>query len=64
METSIKFGRSQLGQIHDLPQLDWGNYELSVSDISGFATTYEFSVGWDADGQSTADPEEVVLVQT
>jgi len=60
-ERSIKFGRSQSGQINDLPQLDWGNYELSVSDISGFVTTYEFSVGWGADGQSTADPEEVVL---
>lgn len=60
-EQSLATGTSQAGQITALPSLEWGTYELVAQDPSGFETTYEFTVGWGADGQTTADPEEVLL---
>ena len=41
--------------------LRWGSYELSVIDASGAETTSEYYVGWGANGETAATPDELTI---
>ena len=41
--------------------LDWGSYELRVTNADGFTTVHEFYVGWGAQSGPTTEPETLEL---
>jgi uncharacterized protein YfaS (alpha-2-macroglobulin family) len=44
--------------------LNWGRYEIIVSNKAGFNTVSEFYVGWGANAQPASEPEEIALTYT
>lgn len=40
--------------------LNWGRYEITVSNSQEFRTNHEFFVGWGADTKPASEPEELV----
>ena len=41
--------------------LNWGRYEITVSNEAGFKTVSEFYAGWGADAKPASEPEELSL---
>ena len=41
--------------------LNWGRYEINVTNRDGFNTVSEFYVGWGANAQPASEPEEIEL---
>ena len=44
--------------------LNWGRYEITVSNNAEFKTVNEFYVGWGADAQPASEPDELTLAYT
>lgn len=44
--------------------LEWGQYELQVSNSEQFTTEVEFHVGWGANANPSTEPEELSIVYT
>ena len=60
-ETVVETGTVNQKNFFLKSSLDWGLYEISVANETGFETVYDFYSGWGADQKPVTEPEELSL---
>ena len=60
-ETVVESGKVDRENLTFKSALDWGLYELEVTNRAGFKTVIGFNSGWGADQKPVSEPEELSL---